>query len=261
MEYAERLLSTRRGSTVVGVAAAVLAGLLLLVYLNKYRSSVAEGSQQVTVLMAKRLIQKGTPGAIVGSEAMFQPTEVRKSQLQEGAISDVGSLRGQAAVDDIYPGQQLTATDFAPTPVDAIGNKLTRELRAIGVPLDTAHGLIGNLKPGDHVDVYAALSIDRGTGAEPFVKLIVPNTLVLRAPAEARAAAGAVAATVVVRATYEQAAEVAFAAENGKIWVALRPSANARPSRPALVTVESLLFGVKPVAFYRKTRANYGASE
>ena len=44
-----------------------------------------------------------------------------------------------------------------------------------------------------------------------------------------------------------RAAELAFASDNGKLWLALRPSAGAKASRPRIVTVETLLLGVPPV--------------
>ena len=48
-----------------------------------------------------------------------------------------------------------------------------------------------------------------------------------------------------------KAAELAFAVDNGKVWLALRPSAGAAPSRPGLVTVETMLLGIPPVKVLR----------
>jgi Flp pilus assembly protein CpaB len=52
---------------------------------------------------------------------------------------------------------------------------------------------------------------------------------------------------VSLRVNDRQAAELAFASDNGKIWLALRPSAGAKASPPAIVSVETLLLGVPPV--------------
>ncbi|TML14336.1 MAG: hypothetical protein E6G33_10510, partial [Actinobacteria bacterium] len=106
MEFAERLLASRRGSTIVGIAAAVLAGLLLLVYLNRYRSSVKVANETISVLVAKGTIHKGTPGDVVGSDQLYQPTDVAKSEVVNGALTTAASLRGRVAVADIYNGQQ-----------------------------------------------------------------------------------------------------------------------------------------------------------
>ncbi len=61
------MFTTRRGSLLVGAAAAVLAGIILLAYLHSYRNSVNSGAAPVSVLVAKNLIQKGTPGDIIGT--------------------------------------------------------------------------------------------------------------------------------------------------------------------------------------------------
>jgi Flp pilus assembly protein CpaB len=258
-ELAHKLLSTRRGSTAVGIAAAVLAGMILLVYLNRYRSSLNEGAQPITVLIAKSVIQKGTPGDVIASEGLFQTTTVPKKELKEGALTDASVLRGRVALHDVYPDVQLTTADFSAIATDAVSNNLARDQRAISVPLDSAHGLVGQLQSGDHVDVFAGFNVGRGTaGTTPVIKLIVPNALVLRAPDQARGVAGTSTSNVVLRAEYQQAAEIAFAVDNGKLWVVLRPHADTRPAKPALVTAESLLLGVKPVVAYQRVRTLVG---
>jgi hypothetical protein len=44
------------------------------------------------------------------------------------------------------------------------------------------------------------------------------------------------------------ASKLAFAADNGKIWLILRPPAGAKDTAPQLVSADSILFGVKPLA-------------
>jgi len=109
VEIAQNLFTTRRGSLVVGAAAAVLAGIVLLAYLHSYRNSVSSSSAPASVLVARNLIPKGTPGNIIGSTDQFQVASVPKGQLQTGALTDPAALSGRVAVTDIYPGQQLTA--------------------------------------------------------------------------------------------------------------------------------------------------------
>jgi hypothetical protein len=52
-----------------------------------------------------------------------------------------------------------------------------------------------------------------------------------------------------------QAAAIAFAADNGKVWLVLRPPTGARPVRPGLVTVGTVLLGVPPVQVPTSTAA------
>ena len=241
MDFAENLLSSRRGTLLLGAGAAVLAAILLIVYLNRYRSSLKGANEVVPVLVAKQYIQKGSPGSVIGSTHLYQVASVPKKDLRDGALTDPTTLRGLVASDDIYKGQQLTAADFAPTPPDALQNKLTGQARAIAISIDASHGLMGQLNAGDHVDVYVGVNIQGPGGAVPALKLLMQNALILRTPAS-----GAVAGTVVLRASGDQTPLLAYAADNGKIWLVLRPASGAKPVRPGLITAERLL-GSRPV--------------
>jgi len=44
----------------------------------------------------------------------------------------------------------------------------------------------------------------------------------------------------------------AFAADNGVLWVMLRPRANAAAASPDIVSIETVLFGVPTVRVYKQ---------
>jgi Flp pilus assembly protein CpaB len=250
MQMTQKMLATRGGTVAVGGTAAAFAALLLLVYLNQYRSSVNEGGEPMTVLVAKSLIEKGTPGDIVGLRGLFQATEVPKSQVKEGAIADPSALRNRIATVDVYPGQPLTTADFAASARGALGSQIAGNQRAISVPVDSSHGMVGQVRTGDRVDVYAGFNVSSGNGAAAstsVLKVLTQNILVLDAPKKAAAGvAGANAANIVLRTNHREAAEIAWAVDNGKIWVVLRPRAGAPAQRPLLINSRSLL-GIRPV--------------
>src|SRR6266496_4713662 len=152
-----KLLTTRRGTIILGISAAVLAAIVLLVYLNQYRNSVDSGAQPVSVLVAKSLIQKGTPGDVVGSTDLFQVTSIPKSQIKHGAFVDPKTLTGKVATADIFPGQQLTASDFSAPVENSLTQRLARDERAVVVSLDSPAEIGGQLSAGDHVDVWVAI--------------------------------------------------------------------------------------------------------
>ena len=93
--------------------AALLAGIVILVYLNRYRENLRTGGTPVTVLVARSAIPKGTSGNVVATKRLYTATTIRESQLREGAISDPASLTGRVATREIYEGAQLTAADFS----------------------------------------------------------------------------------------------------------------------------------------------------
>lgn len=249
MQMVQKMLATRGGTVAVGGFAAAFGALLLLLYLAQYRNSVDESGAPITVLVAKSLIEKGTPGDIVGLKGLFQTTDAPRDQLQDGAITDPSALRGRLATSDVYPGEQLTTGDFSASASGALGAQLAGNQRAIAVPIDTAHGMVGQLRTGDRIDVLAGFNVSSGGGgfsARPVVKVLTQNVLVLEAPKRAATGVASNAAQVVLRTTYREAAEIAWAADNGKIWVVLRPRAGAPVKRAQLITPEALL-GVRPV--------------
>jgi Flp pilus assembly protein CpaB len=255
----QKLLATRGGTAAVAGAAALLAFIVFLLFMNQYRSSVDDSSEPVGVLIAKSLIPKGMSGDLIGTQELFQPTTAPKSQVKDGALTDPATLHGRVAVDDIYPGQQLTTGDFSSTTTDALATKITGDQRAVSVPLDAAHGLIGHVRAGDRVDVLGGFNVVRvdrrgvpiqqGGAARPVVKLLMENILVLEVPADTGGGlgGGSNSANVVLRLSAEQAAQLAFASDNGKIWFSLRPLSGASTPDTSFVTLETLLLGVKPV--------------
>jgi Flp pilus assembly protein CpaB len=261
MQLVQKMLSTRGGTIALGGVAALLAAFVMILYLNQYRSSVAADSEPVTVLVAKKLIEKGMPGDVVGLRRLFDSEEAPKSQVRDGAITDPSTLRGRIAVDDIYPGQQLTVADFETT-TGAIGATLAGKNRAIALPVDSARGMIGKAEAGDRVDVFASLKILAADGRDrPIVKVIAQNALVLDVPTGTTAAVGAggtQTANVVLRVNRDQAIQLAFAIDNGKIWLVLRPRAGAPPTKPGAVTDKALLADIKPTKVYENVRKRIG---
>jgi Flp pilus assembly protein CpaB len=260
MAFAQRLISTRRGTLTLAIAAAVLAGLLVLVYVSRYRSSVRADNAPVTVLVAKSTIPKGTPGNLLAAQSLFTVTTIRESQLRNGAFSDPSSLVGRAASHDIFPGQQLTAADFAAS-ATSLASTLSGNQRVVVVPLDASHGLTADLSAGDRVDVYAAFNVTpvdssgraiTGAASRPVLRLIMQNIQV----AEIRSSGGGGfggggGSGVGLKVTSKQAANLAFASDNGRIWLTMRPASGAKPTKPDLVTVETLMLGVPAVAVQR----------
>src|SRR5204863_8125173 len=145
MEFAQRLISTRAGTIAVAAGAALLAGISIAVYLNRYRHSVSSQGAPVTVLVAKRAIAQGTSGDVVAAQGLFTTATLRESQLRDGAFSDPAAIRGRVAVRDVYKGQQLTASDFV-SGTASVPSTLTCTQRIVTVSLDTGHGLIGNVQ-------------------------------------------------------------------------------------------------------------------
>jgi flagella basal body P-ring formation protein FlgA len=83
------------------------------VYLSHHGNSVTGSTEPLgTVLVAKRLIPKGTSGSSIAAHNLFLVTTIPKRQIAPRAISDPAVLQGRVSAGDIYPRQQLAASDF-----------------------------------------------------------------------------------------------------------------------------------------------------
>jgi len=242
MEYAQRLISTRGGTLILAGLAALIAGAAVFAYVHNYRQSVQQGEAPATVLVAKHTIAKGTPGELVASTHLYRVASIRESQLIQGALVNPAVLKGTVAATDIYAGTQLTAADFV-AGATTIASDLRGTERAVTIPIDSAHGMIGQIHTGDHVDAYGSFNIDNQTR----LALLVRNIPVLIAGKTDSHSSGADTSDVTLQATASESAKLAFTSDYGKVWLVLRPPVGGNTTPPDLVTVDALMRGSVPV--------------
>jgi Flp pilus assembly protein CpaB len=233
-ERISRLFRNRGGALIAGGIAAAIAVILLIVYLNSYRSSVNSDRAPERVLVATKVIKAGTSGEIIAKTGLYQVTAVQKDQLKLNAITDPAALAERIAVADIFPGQQLTQDDFTTESQTGVAYQLVGRQRAIAIPTDTAHGVGGVVASGNFVDVYMGSSDAKGG----LVTLLASDVYVITAPAGG-------AGNFILRVPTAQAARFAFASDNTKIWLVLRPQIGASRTPRATARLSVLLAGVK----------------
>lgn len=204
-----KLFATRQGTILLGVIAAVIAAIALIVYLKQYRDSV-NNNTQTSVLVAKSRILTGTPGGVVGSTGLYEFKDVSKSTLNtpafKGAFLDPSALAGKVAVTDIYPGQALTASDFGAA-TGTLAEQLEPDQRAVVIPLGSPQQVGGQIGGGSHVDVW----ITRGDGS---VKLLFQDVYVL----------GTNGDNVTLRTSPRQAGQMIYASLHAQMWFDVRPT-------------------------------------
>ena len=221
------MFSTRRGAITTAVVAALLAGILLFVFVQNYKKSGTPAVVNTPVFIASGYIPSGTPVSVIASSQLMSRTTVPSSHVVSGAIADPSVVRGEVAAANIYPGQQLTAADFVAKGT-TLASQLTGNDRAIAIPVDSAHGLIGFVQAGSRVDVLD----DAGTArpGQGGVAVLATNVLVLSPPGGGSSVAGGASSggsNIILQVTPQQANSFASAADNGKVWITLRPPVGA----------------------------------
>ena len=244
-----RLLGTRRGTLALAALCSLLAAVVLMVFISRFRDSVSAQSAPTPVMVASALIQKGTSGDVIAEKQQFESVTRAAEDVKQGALADPAALDGKVAVKDIYPGQQITAGTFTAA-TGTVLPKLSGGERALAVPVDAAHGLVGQVQTGDHVDVLASYTTgDSGTGqGQGLVKTLLQDKLVLRAgaqPIEGGTEGKEAEKSIILRVGDREAISLAHAADNGKIWVLLRPAGDAKESKPGTATMSSVIAGAK----------------
>lgn len=258
----QRFTSSRSGTLVLGGLAALVAGALLLIYVSQVRQDANGQSATVSVLVANKLIPQSSSGDVIASQKWYSVVSTPKDQVKDGAITDPASISGKVASHDIYPNQQLATSDFTDAPTDAVTTKLTGNQRAISIPLDSAAGLTPFLQAGDHVDIMAGFNVipigpngaplNGSSQARPVEKVVAQDIKVLEVPSTSSSSTtSGNSGNIVVQVTDQQAWDIAFAINNGTVFLAGTPQAGNVSSKPSLVTLETMLLGIQPVKVYR----------
>lgn len=247
-----RPLSSRNTSVLAALVTALLAGLVIAVFLNQYRDSVNKDGVPTPVLVASKLIEQGASGDSAGARGLFKTQSMPRDQLKPGAITDAADLRGKVAGTDILPGQQLTEEDFSDTARPLV-TKLAADERAITLSLDAEHGMTAQIRKGDKVDLYSGFVVNDGNSRQrPVLRTLMQNVLVLEVPAARSNGAGVASGgskerEITFRVKNAQAPKLAFSQDNGEVWVVLRPENGEDIARQQLVTLESLLLGARAI--------------
>jgi len=223
-------MSSRGWAIALGIGAIVLATILLVVYLDRYRSRVSGENAPTPVLVAKQYIPAGTPGTLVASGAMYAPTTLPRKEVEVGAIADPQYLSGRAAAVEIFPGHQFTALDFAVSDTLSVDSQITGTQRALSISMDTVHGSLSQVQAGDSVDIYTAVA--------GVVKLFRPNVKVLAIPTIPGPVGGG---NLVLRIETKDAANFAFAADNTQLWFVIRPVVGAKKTANTTANAATIL--------------------
>jgi Flp pilus assembly protein CpaB len=160
----------------IAVILAAFAGLLTIFYVTNYKRHVQHGEKSVSVLVAARDIPAGTTGSEVVEQHYLQTETVPRRTVVPGAISRPDELNNLVATEQIYRGEQVTATRFG-TPTElGVRAQLKGTLRAVEMWGDSTQLLAGTLRTGDHVDFVGATSFKAS-------RVFIRNLKVLQAPA------------------------------------------------------------------------------
>lgn len=147
-----------RRQLVGSLALALLAGLLVLVYLRQLEARSAEaarrlqsGGARLTAVVANRTIAAGT----LLSPELLELRTLPIEGLPPTSFRSLSEIEGQVAASAIYEGEplrpeRLSARSVIPSMHVPAGRM------AFALPIDPEAGVGGQVMPGDHVDLIGA---------------------------------------------------------------------------------------------------------
>lgn len=237
------MTKSRLRNLALPIGLAVLAAVLVGIYVISYRNSVNHGAGLEKVLVAARDIPAGTDGASIAGGGYLKAQTVPQRAVVPGSIVSAAPLTSLVASGTIYKGQQVTLRQFKPIAQGGIFAKFAGKQRAVVVPGDPFQLLAGTLNDGDRVDVVANIKYHYGSFARAATRIVLQNLLVLKAPDGSKQAGlgGAQSASATLAMTDKQSETMLWALKNATWYLTLRPTAAPRNSKTSLETLESLI--------------------
>lgn len=237
-------MTYRIRNILIAIGLALVAMLLVLLYVTNYKRSVQHGAAEVPVFVAAHDIAANTSGADIIAKHDVRQISVPKRNVVPGAISNVDQIRSLVLSTPIYAGEQVTVRPFADVAAQGIRSHLRGTMRAIEVAGDPNQLLASTLHAGDHVDIVGNLRVNPDSNTHA-VKIVVRDLLVLQSPSESASAkvSGSNSTSVILAVSDTQVQRLWYAIENSDWTLELRPVINPADSRDRIDSIATVLGG------------------
>jgi Flp pilus assembly protein CpaB len=252
---------TRLRSLMLPVALAVLAVVLIGIYIVSYRNSVNSGAELVKVLVAARDIPAGTKGTAVASGGYMKTQTVPRRAVVPGSVVSGAPLTSLVSTDPIYKGEQITLRQFGPIAQAGIFAKFAGKQRAVALLGEPTQLLSGTVSDGDRVDVVATAKYTSSGLQRSTSRVVLRNLLVLEAPDGKTDVSSSEKTSTTLVMNDRQTQTMAWAMKNTTWFLTLRPTKRPRDSKASLETLKTFLGrGLPPGEALRKIAGTFPQS-
>ncbi|MCB0350138.1 MAG: Flp pilus assembly protein CpaB [Bdellovibrionales bacterium] len=161
----------------ISVFSALFAVFLLYSYTQERSAELTSkfGAKQTVVVAIKDINEMETI-----DESKLSIEERPIEFIQPDALKDPELAVGMVALAPIKLGEQILENKIMePGPVTGLSLQVAPSKRAVTLPIDEMRGVAKLLKPGDRIDLVAALDIGRGATQRREVKTIMQDVVIL----------------------------------------------------------------------------------
>ena len=161
----------------LSVGLALFAVLLLYSYTQEKTAQLTKkfGTQTTLVVSTRDINEMETL-----DESMLELVELPLDFAQPGSISVLEDAIGLVAVAPVQKGEQILGNKIIkPGPVTGLSLQVTPQKRALTIPIDEMRGVAKLIKPGDRIDILAALDLRSNSGNKKYVRTVLQDVVIL----------------------------------------------------------------------------------
>lgn len=161
----------------ISVGAALFAVFLLWSYTQEKSAELTKkfGAKQRVVIATKDINEFETI-----MEDMLEVVERPVDFIEPSALSEPEKAVGLLSLAPLKKGEQLLSTKLTqPGPVSGLSLQVSPSKRAVAIPVNEINGVSKLIKPGDRIDIVAALDVGKGVEQKREVKTLMQDVTVL----------------------------------------------------------------------------------
>lgn len=161
----------------ISVGAALFAVFLLYSYTQEKSAELTKkfGAKQRVVVASQDINEMETI-----DETMLQTVEKPVNFIEPQAISDPEQAVGLVALAPIKKDEQILQSKMIkPGPMTGLALQVSPSKRALALPINEVNGVSKLLKPGDRIDIVAAVDVGKGVAQHREVKTLMQDVTIL----------------------------------------------------------------------------------
>lgn len=113
-------------------------------------------------------------------DSMLEVVQRPTDYVEPGVVPDIETAIGQIAAVPIKKGEQVLNNKLLhPGPDTGIALQVAPGKRAVSIPVDEVRGVAKLIRPGDRVDIYAAVDMGKGSNQHREVTIFMNDVAVL----------------------------------------------------------------------------------
>lgn len=161
----------------LAIGAGIFATFLLYSYSQEKKQEVDKqlGSKRRVVVAKENISEMDTV-----YETVLEYKEIPNDYVEPDIVDNIDDIIGNVAAVPVSKGQQITKNKLLePGPDTGISMQVAPSKRAITMPVNEYQAVAKLIRPGDRIDIFAAIDIGRGVSQKREVQLLLQDIVVL----------------------------------------------------------------------------------